>query len=91
MYKGREDELLKNLRIMKAKQTTEEEKQAIRAEVEALVAETKSPKSADDLLTAFAGQEQNLIKNLKKLKAKQDEIRQLAVETKAPKVRQAVN
>ncbi len=37
-----------------------------------LVEETKTPKSADELLNAYAGREKDLLKHLRKLKAEQD-------------------
>lgn len=91
-YKGREEDLLKNLRKMRARQQTHEEKEAIRAEVEQLVKETGAPKPVDELLATYEGREDELIKNLKKMKekAKNDadivhEIRVLCKETNAPK------
>eukprot|EP00578_Thalassiosira_sp_NH16_P004303 CAMPEP_0181130878 /NCGR_PEP_ID=MMETSP1071-20121207/30107_1 /TAXON_ID=35127 /ORGANISM="Thalassiosira sp., Strain NH16" /LENGTH=1153 /DNA_ID=CAMNT_0023216995 /DNA_START=242 /DNA_END=3703 /DNA_ORIENTATION=- len=91
-YKGREEELLKNLRKMRANQRTHEEKQKIRAEVETLVKETGAPKSVDELLSTYEGREDELIKNLKKMKAKTErdagvvaEVRTLCEETNAPK------
>jgi hypothetical protein len=64
----------------------------IEAEIRALVTETNAPKSADELLAAYAGRETELLKNLRKLKAKTDkeaamiaEIRTLAEETNASK------
>lgn len=94
-YAGREQELLTNLRKMRAMQQTTEQKAATRAEVEALVKETNAPKSADELLNMFEGREEELIKNLTKLKEKnasdaklaeiRAEIAILAEETGAPK------
>ena len=48
------------------------EKSAIRAEVETLVKETNSPKSADELLDTYAGKEDELLANLRKMKADQE-------------------
>lgn len=71
VYSGREEELLKNLRKMKAKQDKEAEAGKVKAEVEALVEELNAPKTADEMLAAYAGREDELLKNLRKMKAKQ--------------------
>jgi len=91
-YSGREDELLKNLRKMRAMQNTAEQKASNRAEVVALVEATNAPKSADELLASYEGREDELIKNLRKMKAKLDgvdviraEVATLVKETNAPK------
>jgi cell division protein FtsB len=60
--------------------------------VRILVEETKSPKSADELLKAYAGREADLLKNLRKMKALQDkndairaEVADLVEATKSPR------
>jgi hypothetical protein len=47
------------------------EKAAIRAEVESLIQETKSPRTADELLEEYNGKEDELLTNLREKKAKQ--------------------
>jgi len=73
MYDGKEDDLIKNLTKMKDKQTDKEDeaKAAKRASITALVAETSPGKSAEELLAAYDGREDELIKNLTKMKTKQ--------------------
>ena len=63
-----------------------------RASVRQLVTEVNSTKTADELLEKYNGQEDKLIKNLSKMKLKQEEnaeiiaeIKTLAVETNMPK------
>lgn len=65
---------------------------AVKKEVEYLVKETNAPKSADELLKAYAGREEELLTHLRKMKAKndkekdvRDEVMKLATETNAPK------
>jgi len=77
MYDGKEDDLIKNLTKMKTKQDkqtdkVDEAKAAKRASITALVAETSPGKSAEELLAAYDGKEDELIKNLTKMKTKQD-------------------
>lgn len=73
-YAGRETVLLTNLRKMKDIQDKIPTDPAeIEAEVRALVDETKSPKTAEELLALYAGREAILIKNLRKMKANQEE------------------
>jgi hypothetical protein len=63
-YPGREEELLENLKKMKAR------KEAIIAEVTYLVAVLELSKSADELLASYKGREEGLLENLKKMKAR---------------------
>ena len=85
-YKGREEELLKNLRKMRNKQISieksKEEKEAIKAEVEQLVKETNSPKSAEDLLATYEGREEELLTNLRKMRGVQvkEEVMRIEIE-----------
>lgn len=94
MYDGKEDELIKNLEKMKAKQeaTKEAEQQEpvqeIKPDLEKsrkhesirmLVEETGPGKTAEELLAAYDGKEDELIKNLEKMKAKQDQKREKQV------------
>jgi hypothetical protein len=73
-YAGRETVLLTNLRKMKdIKDKVPTDPAEIEAEVRALVDETKSPKTAEELLALYAGREAILIKNLRKMKANQEE------------------
>ena len=67
-YAGREIELLKNLRKMKALQ---DKNAAIRAEVSDLCEKVNSPKTPDELLESYKGREDILLKNLRKLSFKQ--------------------
>jgi hypothetical protein len=67
-YAGREADLLKNLRKMKALQ---DKNDAIRAEVADLCDKVNSPKSPDELLSSYKGREDELLKNLRKLSFKQ--------------------
>jgi hypothetical protein len=67
-YAGREADLLKNLRKMKALQ---DKNDAIHAEVAELCEKVNSPKSPDELLSSYKGREDELLKNLKKLSFKQ--------------------
>jgi hypothetical protein len=69
-YKGREEELLTNLRKMKANQaeddiSTNVEKVATIAEITSLIEELSLPKSVDEMLTNYKGREGDLLKNLK--------------------------
>jgi len=82
-YAGREEELIKNLKRMKSKQEVKGDEQTsaanlgeIRAEVETLCAETKSPKTADELLVSFKGREMDLLKNLREMKSKQNKVKE---------------
>ena len=61
-YAGREEDLARNLRKMRAKQD-------FKAEVEALVAKTKPGKATDELLAAYVGREDELVSHLQKLSA----------------------
>ncbi|KAL3758420.1 hypothetical protein ACHAWU_006080 [Discostella pseudostelligera] len=88
LYKGREQELLNNLRKLYAQKQPEIEAKKMRAEIITLVEELNIPKSPDEMLAAYEGREQELLKNLRKMKAKEDtkaEIEALVVETGAPK------
>jgi hypothetical protein len=67
-YAGREIELLKNLRKMKALQ---DKNAAIRAEVSDLCEKVNSPKTPDELLESYKGREDDLLRNLRKLSLKQ--------------------
>ena len=67
-YPGREDELLENLKKMKAR------KGAIIAEIEYLVSVLELSKSADELLASYKGREEELLENLKKMKARKEAI-----------------
>ena len=58
-YKGREDELLKNLKLTAT------------AEITNLTTKLSLPKSADKMLKKYKGREGGLLANLKKMKAKQ--------------------
>jgi hypothetical protein len=69
-YDGREDKLLKNLKVMKAKK--EREAKTIEL-IRTLVDELALPKTADELLATYAGREGGLLKNLRKMKSKEDE------------------
>ena len=66
-YAGREADLLKNLRKMKALQ---DKNDAIRAEVTDLCEKVNSPKAPDELLSSYKGREDELLKNLRKLSFK---------------------
>jgi hypothetical protein len=72
-YKGREDELLANLKKMKANQAEDKnvEKKATITEITSLLEELSLPKSADEMLTEYKGREGDLLKNLKSIKANQ--------------------
>jgi len=77
MYDGKEDELIKNLERMKAKQNKVaakemEAKAEKRKTITALVEETNPGKSAEELLDAYSGKEDELLKNLAKMKSKKD-------------------
>ena len=67
-YAGREANLLKNLRKMKALQDRND---AIRAEVADLCQKLNSPKTPDELLESYKGREDELLKNLRRLSFKQ--------------------
>ena len=75
-YEGREEELLKNLQKMKAKNDMAAEQKASMAatiaEVTSLCGELKLPKSADEMLASYEGREEELLKNLRKMKSKQE-------------------
>ena len=62
-----------NLRKMKSKLDKDA---AMKAEVEQLVRDTGAPKTADEMLTLYKGREDQLIKNLKKMREKQVGIEQ---------------
>ena len=71
---------------------SDDDKEAVREEVRQLVKETNAPKSADELLAAYAGREDELVAHLRKMKAKQgvsdaekDEIRSLVEKTQPGK------
>lgn len=73
-YAGRETVLLTNLRKMKdIKEKIPTNPAEIEAEVRALVDETKSPKTAEELLALYAGREAILLGNMRKMKANQEE------------------
>ena len=64
----------------------------IKTEIRTLVDDTNAPKSADELLAAYAGREKDLLMNLRKMKSKLDnddamkaEVEQLVRDTGAPK------
>merc|ERR1711957_664989 len=96
-YEGKEDDLIKNLEKMKDKQGRNEERKSekmIKHEsIKALVTETNPGKSAEELIAAYDGKEDELIKNLSKMKDKQeknkansqaslqDQVRSLVAET----------
>jgi hypothetical protein len=63
-YAGREANLLKNLRKMKALQDRND---AIRAEVADLCQKLNSPKTPDEMLEAYKGREDELLRNLTRL------------------------
>ena len=73
-YEGREEELLKNLQKMKSKKEMSAaqaaKKEATVAEITTLCAELKLPKTADEMLASYEGREEELLKNLKKMKSK---------------------
>jgi hypothetical protein len=69
-HDGREDKLLKNLKIMQAKRET---KAATIAEIHTLINDLGLLKTADEMLAAYAGREGVLLKNLRKLKSKKDD------------------
>lgn len=71
-YAGREIDLLKNLRKMKASQ---DKNDAIRAEVTELCQKVDSRYTPDELLETYKGREDELLKNLRKLSTKQQVIR----------------
>ena len=56
--------MITNLEKMKAKQT--------KAEIKSLVSSTNPGKSSKELLEAYDGREDELLRNLQKMKAKQD-------------------
>merc|ERR1711957_790002 len=66
-HDGREDDLIKNLKMMQTKQA----KGAQRAEVKSLVESIDTVKSGEEMLDAYEGKEDELIKNLEKMKTKQ--------------------
>jgi uncharacterized protein (DUF433 family) len=72
-YEGREEELLTNLQKMKSKKESSAAKnssnEAIIAEVTSLCDELKPGKSAEELLAAYEGREQELLTHLKKLQS----------------------
>jgi hypothetical protein len=74
-YEGREGELLKNLQKMKSKQEMSAAQAAKMestiAEITSLCAELSLPKSADEMLASYEGREEELLKNLQKMKSKQ--------------------
>jgi len=75
-YDGREDELIKNLEKMKSKQGEKKKAQMKKGEsIKQLVAETNPGKSAEELIAIYDGREDELIKNLEKMKSKQDKTR----------------
>jgi hypothetical protein len=84
-YDGREAELFKNMQKMKAKNDMDAElkasKAATIAKVTSLCGELKLPKTTDKMLAGYEGLEEDLLKNLKKMKSKQDS----AAELKASK------
>jgi len=77
MYDGREDELIKNLEKMKDKQDRASQKDEKRNSIVALVDETAPGKTAEELLTLYDDKEDELIKNLTKMKAKQENTAEL--------------
>jgi len=75
-YKGREGGLLMNLKKMKANQIDADTSKAVPnvatiAEITSLIKELSLPKSGDEMLTEHKGREDNLLKNLKLIKDKQ--------------------
>ena len=75
-YRGREEELLTNLKKMKAKQAEDDISKAVPnvatiAEITSLFKELSLPKSVDEMLTHYKGREDDLLKNLKLIKANQ--------------------
>ncbi len=67
-FEGREDELVKNLKMMKAKKAEDNTTiTQINALIEELGIVTKSP---DEMLAAYKGREVVLLKNLKKMRSK---------------------
>merc|ERR1719416_172667 len=85
---GREDELIKNLEKMKAKEDKKKlnKSEGLKASVRQLVDETNPGKDSEELLAAYEGREDELIKNLEKMKSKQqksstrDSVRKLVEE-----------
>merc|ERR1712194_697335 len=78
-YEGKEDDLLKNLKKMKSKQDVggaavaeDPQKGAKQPSIRELVTEVDPGKTAEELLTAYDGKEDDLIKNLEKMKAKKE-------------------
>lgn len=61
---------------------SDNEKKAIRAKIIAYVEELALPKSADELLDAYEGRENELLKNLTNLKAKKEDKAGTTVDTK---------
>jgi len=80
-YDGREDELMKNLQKMEAKQMKDSQVDVTKAEITSLVASSALPKSSEELLAAYEGREDELLKNLTKMKSNQE----LQASTKATK------
>jgi len=72
MYDGKEDELIKNLTKMKSKNLETSAQASKQASIKSLVDETNPGKSAEELLTMYDGKEDELIKNLTKMKSKQN-------------------
>ena len=92
--KGREADLIKNLKKMQIRQrkdaqraksapldVTMDAKKGKDAEVCVLVARTRPRKSSDELLAAYLGRKDELIKNLKKMQAEQTRIEMLRLES----------
>lgn len=71
-YEGREDDLIKNLTKMKSKKISGSTKKAKKEQIERLVRETSPGKTAEELMDAYDGKEDELIKNLTKMKSKKD-------------------
>jgi hypothetical protein len=61
---------------------SDNEKKAIRAKIIAYVEELALPKSADELLDAYEGRENELLKNLTNLKAKKEKEAETIAEIK---------
>jgi hypothetical protein len=74
-YEGREGELLTNLQKMKSRQDMSAaqaaKKEATIAEITSLCGELSLPKSADEMLASYEDREDELLKNLQKMKSKQ--------------------
>ena len=93
-YDGKEDDLIRNLEKMKSKKERKVEKDGEKAKkqesIRALVSELETGKTAEELMTAYDGKEDDLIRNLEKMKSKkskkelatkQTSIRELVAET----------